>query len=41
MISNDKDYRNEIKNIWIEMTYALHSDEKIYIIAYNEKKTYH
>ena len=33
-----KNYRNEIENIWIEMTYALYSDEKVHIIAYNEKE---
>lgn len=32
------EYRNEIENIWTKIVYALHSDEKVYIVAYNEKE---
>lgn len=31
-----KKYREEIENVWIEMTKALHAGENVHIIAYNE-----
>ncbi|MGL4570570.1 MAG: agmatine deiminase family protein [Clostridium sp.] len=33
-----KSYQNEIENIWIEITKALHFGEKVHIIAYNNKE---
>jgi agmatine deiminase len=31
-----KKHRNDVEYIWIEMVDALHSGEKVHIIAYNE-----
>lgn len=33
-----EEYKNEIENIWIQMTKALHTGENVHIIAYNEKE---
>lgn len=31
-----KEYRNQVEEVWIEMAYALHTGERVHIIAYNQ-----
>lgn len=32
------EYQNEVEGIWVQMTQALHTDEKVHIVAYDEKE---
>lgn len=32
------EYQNELEDIWIQMTQALHIAEKVHIVAYNKKE---
>lgn len=32
------DYQNEIESIWVQMVQALHPDEKVHIVAYDEEE---